>query len=109
MDIEQERARFEVWARPDSVQMRRNPETGEYTERGMSAAWAGWQAAVKVEREACAEVCRKRARAMRETIRTANPRTSEHIMLRRDAREDEARECATAIMERSNAALTRRP
>lgn len=48
---EQERKRFEEWARPDSVQAKRHPETGEYTERGMSAAWAGWQAAVKIERE----------------------------------------------------------
>lgn len=43
---------FEKWARPDSVQMHRNPETGEYTERGMSAAWAGWMASVKAHREA---------------------------------------------------------
>jgi len=48
---EQERKRFEEWAQPDSVQAQRHPETGEYTERGMSAAWAGWQAAVKAERE----------------------------------------------------------
>lgn len=38
---------FEKWARPDSVQKHRNPETGEYTERGMSAAWSGWMASVK--------------------------------------------------------------
>lgn len=54
------------------------------------------------EREACAEVCRKRAKAMGETIRTANPRTSEHIMLRRGARLEEASDCAAEIMERSN-------
>ena len=51
MGIEQERARFEAWARPDSVQVQRHPETGEYTERGMGAAWTAWQAAVATERE----------------------------------------------------------
>ena len=40
-----ERERFERWARPDSVQRQRHPDTGEYTDRGMSASWAGWQAA----------------------------------------------------------------
>ena len=45
------RAQFEAWARPDSVQIQRHHETGEYTERGMSAAWSAWQAAVKAERE----------------------------------------------------------
>ena len=61
------------------------------------------------EREACAKVCRRRAKAMQETIRTANPRTSEHIMLRRDARLEEANDCAAEIMERSNAELRGRP
>lgn len=57
------------------------------------------------EREACAEVCLARAKAVRETISTANPRTSEHIMLRRDARAEEADKCGAEIMERSNAGI----
>lgn len=57
--MEEERKRFEAWARPDSVQARRNPETGEYTEPGMNAGWSAWQAAVKAEREDCKAVCRE--------------------------------------------------
>ena len=49
--IEQmEREAFEKWARPDSVQMHRHPETGEYTERGMCAAWEGWKARAQRQR-----------------------------------------------------------
>ncbi len=38
-----ERAKFEAWARPDAAQNRRD-DSGAYTEPGMSAAWAAWQA-----------------------------------------------------------------
>lgn len=47
VSVMSEQELFEAWARPDSVQMQRRPETGEYTDRGMSAAWAGWMASVK--------------------------------------------------------------
>ena len=65
-------------------------------------AFRAWEAAVSKERAGCVEVCRRRARAMRETIRAASPRTSEHLMLRRDARMEEANDCAAEIIERSN-------
>ena len=61
-----------------------------------------WEAATREEREACADVCRRRGKAMRETIRAANQRTSEHIMLRRGARLEEAFGCAAEIIGRSN-------
>lgn len=93
MDNEQERKRFEEWARPDSVQAQRNPETGEYTERGMSAAWAGWQAAVKAERLACAKVCKG--------VSALNPVAgAEAICIKCWA--GAAKECETAILMRSN-------
>ncbi len=52
----------------------------------------------KKQRERDAGICNRRAESMAETIRTANPKTSEHIMLRRDARLDESKECAAAIL-----------
>ena len=76
---------------------------GEYEK---TFAFRAWEAAVSEERAGCVEVCRRRARAMRETIKNANPRTSEHLMLRRDARMEEANDCATEIIERSNVELS---
>jgi hypothetical protein len=48
MLADMERAEFEKWVRPDSVQRQRQPDTGEYIDRGMAAAWAGWQARGKL-------------------------------------------------------------
>ena len=79
---------------------------GEYEK---TFAFRAWEAAVSEERAGCVEVCRRRAKAMQETIRAANPRTSEHLMLRRDARMEEARECANEIIERSNGLVQARP
>lgn len=79
---------------------------GEYEK---TFAFRAWEAAVSEERAGCVEVCRRRARAMRETIKNANPRTSEHLMLRRDARMEEANDCATEIIERSNERVEGRP
>ena len=81
---------------------RHNPIT---TER----IFAAMRAAMEVERKACIEACLRRAKTIRKTIHTANQRTSEHLMIRREARMDEANECATAIMERSNVELRGAP
>lgn len=80
---------------------RHNPIT---TER----IFAAMRAAMEVERKACIEACLRRAKTIRKTIHTANQRTSEHLMIRREARMDEANECATAIMERSNVEFSER-
>ncbi|KVP19420.1 hypothetical protein WJ85_08000 [Burkholderia ubonensis] len=58
-----ERAAFEAWARPDSVQQKHDA-SGEYAEPGMSAAWAGWQAraAASPAAEAHAEIVSKMER-----------------------------------------------
>lgn len=48
--IDPQREAFEKWANPDSIQARRDAE-GNYLDRGMAAAWSGWQVALASQKQ----------------------------------------------------------
>lgn len=103
--MEQERKRFETWARPDSVQAHRHPETGEYLEPGMSAGWSAWQAAVKVERDRCSLICHERFMELEHFTNREDPTDDWQIGLQSEI----AKELRDKIMMRSNAKIRGTP